>query len=538
MEAVIMTHEEIKSAIENGEAVIGIELGSTRIKSVLIGSDFAPIVSGSHDWENKLENGIWTYSLDDIWEGVRDSYAKLAAAVKSEYGVTIKKVGAIGFSAMMHGYLVFDKDKNLLVPFRTWRNTITGEASATLSREFSFNIPQRWSISHLYQAILNGEKHVPEIRYMTTLAGYIHWRLTGKFVLGIGDASGVFPIDPETKNYDRAMMEKFEALIAHKGYPWKLEEIIPAAVSAGCDAGCLTEEGAKLLDPSGNLEAGIPLAPPEGDAGTGMAATNSVSERTGNVSAGTSVFAMIVLEHPLHDYYPEIDVVTTPTGELVAMVHCNNCTSDLNGWIDMLADVLDRAGCEIPKWKLYDIFYFESEKGDPDCGGMMSYGYLSGEPVTGVDSGRPLMVRALDANFTFANFSRTVLFSTLGALKMGLDILFERENVKVDMIYGHGGLFKTERVGQSYLAAAINTPVSVMKTAGEGGPWGMALLASYLINKDEGETLRDFLANKVFCGEEGTTLAPNPRDVEGFRTFIKRYESCLPLEKKASDVIA
>ncbi|MCD7944849.1 MAG: FGGY-family carbohydrate kinase [Clostridia bacterium] len=533
-----MTHEEIKSAIENGEAVIGIELGSTRIKSVLIGRDFAPIVSGSHDWENKLENGIWTYSLDDIWNGVRDSYAKLAAAVKSEYGVTLKKVGAIGFSAMMHGYLVFDKDENLLVPFRTWRNTITGEASATLSREFSFNIPQRWSISHLYQAILNGEKHVPEIRYMTTLAGYIHWRLTGKFVLGIGDASGVFPIDPETKNYDRAMMEKFEALIAYKGYPWKLEEIIPTAVSAGCDAGCLTEEGAKLLDPSGNLEAGIPLAPPEGDAGTGMAATNSVSERTGNVSAGTSVFAMIVLEHPLHDYYPEIDVVTTPTGELVAMVHCNNCTSDLNGWIDMLAEVLDRAGCEIPKWKLYDIFYFESEKGDPDCGGMMSYGYLSGEHVTGVDSGRPLMVRASDANFTFANFSRTVLFSTLGALKMGLDILFERENVKVDMIYGHGGLFKTERVGQSYLAAAINTPVSVMKTAGEGGPWGMALLASYLINKDEGETLRDFLANKVFCGEEGTTLAPNPRDVEGFRTFIKRYESCLPLEKKASDVIA
>ncbi|MCD7776426.1 MAG: ATPase, partial [Firmicutes bacterium] len=412
-----MEHEEIKSAILNGKTVIGIELGSTRIKSVLIGDDFTPIVSGSHDWENKLENGIWTYSLEDIWAGVQDSYAKLAEAVKKEYGVTLKKVGAIGFSAMMHGYLVFDENQNLLVPFRTWRNTITGEASATLSREFAFNIPQRWSISHLYQAILNGEKHVPEIRYMTTLAGYIHWKLTGKFVLGIGDASGVFPIDPATKTYDKGMMEKFEALIAYKDYPWHLEDIIPEAISAGEDAGTLTEEGAKLLDPSGNLEAGIPLAPPEGDAGTGMAATNSVSERTGNVSAGTSVFAMVVLERPLKDYYPEIDVVTTPTGELVAMVHCNNCTSDLNGWIDMLAEVLDRAGCDIPKWKLYDIFYFESEKGDADCGGMMSYGYLSGEPVTGVDSGRPLFVRASDASFNFANFSRTVLFSTLGALK-------------------------------------------------------------------------------------------------------------------------
>ncbi len=532
-----MEYNEIVKAIENGETALGIELGSTRIKSVLIGRDFAPIVSGAHDWENKLENGVWTYSVEDIWEGVRDSYAKLAEAVKEKYGVTLKKIGAIGFSAMMHGYLVFDEAGEMLVPFRTWRNTITGEAAGVLSREFKFNIPQRWSIAHLYQAILNGESHVPSIKYITSLAGYIHWKLTGEFVLGIGDASGVFPIDLKTQDYDKALISKFNELVAYKNYPWNIDDILPKAVLAGQYAGKLTAEGAKLLDPTGNLEAGIPFAPPEGDAGTGMVATNSICERTGNVSAGTSIFAMIVLEHALRDYYPEIDIVTTPMGKLVAMVHCNNCTSDLNGWVEMFSEMFKEAGIDIPMWKIYDMFYFASEKGDPDCGGLMSYGYISGEHVTGVDSGRPLFLRASDANFNLANFSRTVLFSTLGALKIGLDILLERENVKVDMIYGHGGLFKTERVGQSYLAAAINSPVSVMKTAGEGGPWGMALLSSYLINKEEGESLEEFLANKVFAGETGTTLAPNPTDVEGFKSFIKRYRDCLNVEHIAADCI-
>ena len=528
-----MEYNEIRREIEAGKAVLGIELGSTRIKSVLIGSDFAPIVSGSHDWENKFENGVWTYSVEDIWDGLRDSYAKLAREVEKDYGIKLTKVGAIGFSAMMHGYLAFDGDDNMLVPFRTWRNTITGEASATLSREFNFNIPQRWSISHLYQAILNDEPHVPQIRFITSLAGYIHWQLTGERVLGIGDASGLFPIDLQTKDYDKKLIKKFENLIADKNYPWKLPDILPRAVSAGAYAGVITKEGAKLLDPTGTLCAGIPVAPPEGDAGTGMTATNSVAARTGNVSAGTSVFAMIVLEKPLKNYYPEVDIVTTPTGKLVAMVHCNNCTSDLNAWVEMFAEMLREAHCETPMWKVYDIFYFKALEGDPDCGGLMSYGYLSGEHVTGFNEGRPLFVRSSDCNFNMANFTRTILFSTLGALKIGLDILFERENVKVDMIYGHGGLFKTERVGQSFLAAAINSPVSVMKTAGEGGPWGMALLASYLVNHDDGETLEDFLSNKVFYGESGTTIKPDPKDVEGFKAFIERYKTCIPIERAA-----
>lgn len=528
-----MEHNEIVRAITEGKTSLGIELGSTRIKAVLIGPDFAPIASGSHDWENRFENGIWTYSVDDIWNGVRDSYAKLAASVKEKYGVVLKKTGAIGFSAMMHGYMPFGANGELLVPFRTWRNTITEEAAAILTKEFSFNIPQRWSIAHLYQAILNGEEHVKDIKYLTTLAGYVHWKLTGRFVLGIGDASGVFPVDMNTLDYDKELMAKFDALIKDKNLPWKLADIIPAAVLAGEDAGVLTEEGARLLDPSGNLEAGIPVAPPEGDAGTGMVATNSIAPRTGNVSAGTSIFAMIVLERPLKGVYPEIDIVTTPTGKMVAMVHCNNCTSDLNLWVEMFAELLHEAGCDIPMWKLYDIFYFQSEKGDPDCGGLMSYGYLSGEHVTGFNEGRPLFVRESNCRFNLANFTRTILFSSLGGLKTGLDILFQKENVKVDIIYGHGGLFKTERVGQSYLAAAINAPVSVMKTAGEGGPWGMALLASYLVNKEKGESLESFLSQKVFAGEKGVTLEPNQKDVEGFEAFSERYKRYLAVERAA-----
>ncbi len=532
-----MEYNEIREAIIGGKTALGIELGSTRIKAVLIGPDHDPIASGAHDWENKLENGVWTYSLEAVWAGIQDSYAKLKAAVKEKYDVTLTKTGAIGFSAMMHGYLVFDENKEILVPFRTWRNTITGESAGILSDEFNFNIPQRWSIAHLYQAILNSEAHVPSIKYMTSLAGYVSWKLTGDFTIGIGDASGLFPVDLDTKDYDKALIAKFNALIADKNYPWNFSDILPKAVCAGEYAGVLTEEGAKLLDPAGDLEAGIPLAPAEGDAETGMVATNSVAARTGNVSAGTSIFANIVLEKALDSYYPEIDIVTTPTGKLVAMVHCNNCTSDLNGWVEMFAELLREADCEIPMWKLYDIFYFKSEEADADGGGLMSYGYISGEHVTGVDSGRPLFVRETNSNFNLANFTRTILFSTLGALQIGLDILFEKENVKVDIIYGHGGLFKTERVGQSYLAAAINAPVSVMKTAGEGGPWGMAILASYLVNKEDGETLEDFLTNKVFRGETGTSLNPDPKNVEGFRTFLKRYRDGLAIELAAEKSI-
>jgi sugar (pentulose or hexulose) kinase len=523
---------EIKTAIENGKTVLGIELGSTRIKAVLVGEDNAPIASGSHDWENKYIDNIWTYSLEDIWTGVQDSYAKMAAEVKEKYGTTLTKIGAIGFSAMMHGYMVFDKNGELLVPFRTWRNSITEEASEKLTKLFNYNIPQRWSIAHLYQAILNKEEHINRIDFITTLAGYIHWKLTGKKVLGVGEASGMFPIDIETKQFNKTMINQFNELL---DTTWKLEDILPEVMVAGENAGTLTEEGAKLLDVSGQLQAGTPLCPPEGDAGTGMAATNSVAKRTGNVSAGTSVFAMIVLEKELSKVYPEIDLVTTPTGDLVAMVHANNCTSDINAWVNLFKEFADAIGASISIPKLFDTLYFKSLEGDADCGGLMSYGYLSGENITHMESGCPLFVHPSDSKMNLANFMRTHLFSSLGALKIGLDILMKTEGVQLDKILGHGGLFKTEKVGQSYMAAAINAPVTVMETAGEGGAWGIALLASYMINKSEGESLADYLDNKVFAGMPGVTLEPNPKDVEGFNEFIKRYSKGLPIERAAID---
>jgi sugar (pentulose or hexulose) kinase len=523
---------EIKAAIENGKTVLGIELGSTRIKAVLVGADNAPIASGSHDWENKYIDNIWTYSLEDIWTGVQDSYAKMAAEVKEKYGATLTKIGAIGFSAMMHGYMVFNKSGELLVPFRTWRNSITEEASEKLTKLFNYNIPQRWSIAHLYQAILNKEEHINSIDFITTLAGYIHWKLTGKKVLGVGEASGMFPIDIETKQFNKTMINQFNELL---DTTWKLEDILPEVMVAGENAGTLTEEGAKLLDVSGQLQAGTPLCPPEGDAGTGMAATNSVAKRTGNVSAGTSVFAMIVLEKELSKVYPEIDLVTTPTGDLVAMVHANNCTSDINAWVNLFKEFADAIGASISIPKLFDTLYFKSLEGDADCGGLMSYGYLSGENITHMESGCPLFVHPSDSKMNLANFMRTHLFSSLGALKIGLDILMKTEGVQLDKILGHGGLFKTEKVGQSYMAAAINAPVTVMETAGEGGAWGIALLASYMINKSEGESLADYLDNKVFAGMPGVTLEPNQKDVEGFNEFIKRYSKGLPIERAAID---
>ncbi|MCF2679599.1 FGGY-family carbohydrate kinase [Faecalicatena contorta] len=525
----------IKETIENGKAVLGIEFGSTRIKAVLIDEAHNPIASGDHVWENRLDNGIWTYTLDDIWTGLRDSYQKMAADVKEKYGVTLKKIGAIGFSAMMHGYMAFDKEGNLLVPFRTWRNSITGPSAEALTELFQYNIPQRWSIAHLYQAILNDEEHVKDIAYFTTLSGYIHWKLTGEKVLGVGDASGMFPIDPETKDYDAAMIQKFDELVADKNYPWKLKEILPKVLVAGEHAGTLTEEGARLLDETGTLEAGIPLCPPEGDAGTGMVATNSVAKRTGNVSAGTSVFAMVVLEKELKKVYSEIDLVTTPDGSLVAMAHANNCTSDLNAWVGLFKEFAESFGIDVDMNKLFGTLYNKALEGDADCGGLLSYGYLSGENITGVSEGRPMFVRSPESKFNLANFMRAHLFTALGALKVGMDILLKEENVAIDSILGHGGLFKTKGVGQSILAAAIDAPVSVMETAGEGGPWGMALLAAYMLDKAEDETLQAYLSEKVFGDNKGTSMDPVKADVEGFEVFIERYKKGIAIEQAAVD---
>ena len=528
---------DVKNTIANGKAVLGIEFGSTRIKAVLIDENNMPIASGDHDWENRLENGMWTYTLEDIWTGLQDCYQKMTEDVKEKYGVAVEKLAAIGFSAMMHGYLAFDKDGNLLVPFRTWRNTITQEASEALTKVFDFHVPQRWSIAHLYQAILNGEEHVPQVDFFTTLDGYIHWQLTGEKVLGVGSASGMFPIDSTIKDYDKAMIQKFDELVAPKGFPWKLEHLLPKVLLAGDKAGVLTEEGAKKLDPTGTLQAGCPLCPPEGDAGTGMVATNSVKQRTGNVSAGTSVFAMIVLEKALKRVHEEIDMVTTPSGDAVAMVHCNNCTSDLNAWVNIFKEFAESFGIDVDMNKLFGTLYNKALEGDKDCGGLLAYNYFSGEHITGFEEGRPMFVRTPDSKFSLANFMRANLYTSLGALKVGLDILLKEEEVAIDRITGHGGLFKTKGVGQKILAAAMDATVSVMKTAGEGGAWGIALLASYMVNKDAGEALEDYLQNKVFGGDEGEKMDPDPEDVKGFDEFIKRYRAGFPIERAAVDAL-
>lgn len=521
--------------IAAGKAILGIEFGSTRIKAVLIDDEHKPIASGDYVWENRLEDGFWTYHDDEIWTGLQESYANLKKDVADKYGIKLTKVAALGFSGMMHGYLAFDQEGKLLVPFRTWRNSTTGPAAEQLSQLFSYNIPERWSISHLYQAILNGEDHVKDVAYFTTLAGYIHWRMTGQKVLGVGDASGMFPIDPKTKQYDAVMVEKFDRQIADRHFSWHLTEILPEIRIAGESAGYLTEEGAKLLDPSGDLEAGIPLAPPEGDAGTGMVATNSVKQRTGNVSAGTSVFAMIVLEKELSKYYPQIDMVTTPDGSLVAMVHANNCTSDLNAWVGLCGQVLDAFGVKVAGDELYGTLYRKSLEADPDCGGLLSYGFLSGEYIMNCTEGRPMFVRTPESHFNLANFMRSHLYASFGALKVGMDLLLQQEKVEIDAIYGHGGIFKTKGVAQNYLAAALNTPVSVMETAGEGGPWGMALLTAYLVHKAEGESLADYLEHHVFAGAVGTSVDPDPKDVEGFEAYANRFKNAIAVEQAAVD---
>jgi sugar (pentulose or hexulose) kinase len=530
-----MDRNDTQKAIESGKTVLGVEFGSTRIKAVLIGENHKPIASGSYEWENRYENGVWTYNLDDVWTGLQESYRKLSNEVSEKYNTPLKSIGAIGFSAMMHGYMAFDKDGNLLVPFRTWRNTITGQASEKLTDLFQFNIPQRWSIAHLYQAILNKEPHLGDICHLTTLAGYVHWKLTGQKVLGVGEASGMFPIDSETNDYHEHMIELFNERLKAENIPWKLRDILPKVLLAGEAAGVLLEEGATLLDPTGGLPAGIPLCPPEGDAGTGMVATNSVAERTGNVSAGTSVFAMIVLEKDLSKVYPEIDMVTTPTGKPVAMVHSNNCTSDLNAWVDLFQEFTDALGVEISQSKLFEMLYQKALMGDADGGGLLAYNYLSGEHITHFEEGRPMFVRTTDSRFTLANFMRTHLFSSLGALKIGMDILFEQEQVKLDQLLGHGGFFKTKEVGQKIMAAAMNVPVSVMETAGEGGAWGIALLASYMLHKETNEPLEAYLSDKVFAEENSTTIAPDQRDVNGFTAFMARYKKGLVIERAAVD---
>lgn len=528
-----MEKEKTAELIEAGKAVLGIEFGSTRIKAVLIDEANQPIAEGGHGWENRLENSVWTYTMEDIRIGLQDCYAKLKADVKERYGVTLTNLAAIGFSAMMHGYLVFDSSKALLTPFRTWRNTMTEQASKELTELFQFNIPQRWSSAHLYQAILNQEDHVKDIDYITTLAGYIHWKLTGQKVVGIGEAAGMFPIDSAAKDYNQKMVDQFDARIADRGYPWKLRDILPKVLVAGEEAGVLSEEGAKFLDPEGDLAAGIMMCPPEGDAGTGMAATNSVAVRTGNVSAGTSVFAMAVLEKDLSRYYEEIDMVTTPAGDPVAMVHCNNCTSDLNAWVGLFEEALDTFGVKVDPDTLYGNLYRKALEGDADCGGLLAYNYFSGESITGFEEGRPLFVRKPDSHFNLANFMRVHLLTSLGALKNGMDILMKQEKINLDKMYGHGGLFKTRGVGQRFMAAAISAPVYVMETAGEGGAWGIALLASYMINKEPDESLADYLTQKVFCGEEGIREDPQPADAEGFETFIERYNKGLTIERAA-----
>ena len=504
---------------------LGIELGSTRIKAAAIDDAHVPVSSGDYTWKSTYENGIWTYSLDEVWIGLK---AALDGVAQRE------SVQAMGISAMMHGYLAFDKDWNLLVPFRTWQNTITGQAAAELTGLFGFNIPQRWSIAHLYQAILNGEDHVDQIAHITTLAGYVHYMLTGVNAVGIGEASGMFPIDSTVMDYDAAMMEQFEQLVADRNLPWKLREVLPGVLMAGEWAGTLTEPGAAMLDHL--LPVGIPFAPAEGDAGTGMTATNAVAPRTGNVSAGTSIFSMLVLERPLEHVYEEIDLVTTPTGKPVAMVHCNNCTNDMNAWTGVLKETARLFGAEPDHGELYTKLYQKSLEGDPDCGGVLVCNYMAGEGVTHMDEGRPMVIRRPDSKFTLANFLRSQLYSTMSTLKIGMDILAE-EKVAIDSLTGHGGLFKTPVVGQKYMAAACNAPVTCMETAGEGGPYGMALLAAYMKNKDENESLEEYLNCRVFNGVSGSTMEPDEADVAGFNSYIKQYKAMLKVEQLAAEMI-
>lgn len=525
----------MKKVFDFNDVSLGVEFGSTRIKAVLVDSQCNVIETGSYDWENQLVNGIWTYSLDDVWKGLQSAYKSLKDNVFSEYGVKIKKISSMGFSAMMHGYLPFDKNGNQLAEFRTWRNTITYDASKKLTECFSFNIPQRWSISHLYQAILNNERHVENISFLTTLAGYVHWKLCGEKVLGVGEASGMFPIDSNKNDYDAVMLENFSALSEVKKYSWNIKDILPKVLVAGDSAGTLTDEGTLLIDPSGDLQSGSIMCPPEGDAGTGMTATNSVRVRTGNVSAGTSIFSMIVLEKPLSKLYEEIDMVTTPTGKPVAMVHCNNCCTDLDYWVKLFIQFNDICGGNLTKAQIYDLLYNEALKADADAGNMINFNYFSGEPVAHLDGGRPLFARCENAKFNLPNFMRTQIYSAMAALKVGMEIL-EKENVKIEFLNGHGGLFKTKYVGQRLMAGAMNTPVAVMSTAGEGGAWGIAILARFALN-NQNKSLEDYLDEFIFSKYESSVVEPVAEDVDGFKKYMNLYKKALAVEKSAVENI-
>lgn len=526
-----MDTTQIAAAVKRGDTALGIELGSTRIKAVLIGPDHAPIATGAYDWENRLENGVWTYHLEDVWTGIQAAFRELREEVQSRCGVPLTTLGAMGVSAMMHGYLPFDQTGEQLCEFRTWRNTITEAEAQELTQLFQFNIPQRWSIAHLYRAIRQGEAHVKDIAFLTTLEGYVHWKLTGKKVLGVGEAAGMFPLD-ETGRFHPRMLAQFDEILQQRNIPWRLEDILPEILVAGDPAGELTPEGAKLLDPTGALQAGIPLCPPEGDAGTGMTATNSVSARTGNVSAGTSIFAMVVLEHPLSQVHPEIDMVATPAGLPAAMVHCNTCTSDLDAWVKLFAELLNSAGAPLPKSQLYDLLYHKALEGAADCGGVVSYNCYSGEPVIHLEEGRPLLMRLPDSQLTLGNFMRAQLYAAMATLRLGMEILYG-EHVALEKLYGHGGLFKTKGVGQRLMAGALGVPVAVMETAGEGGPWGMALLAMYRKNRRPGDTLERYLQEQVFAQAKGEELPPDPADAAGFAAYLRRYQAGLAVERAA-----
>ena len=532
-----MSKENILAMLQSGETSLGLEFGSTRIKAVLITHDGSVIASGGHDWHDELSNGVWTYSMEAVHAGLQDCYLKMKADVFAKYGIKLQKIGSMGMSAMMHGYLAFDDQMNLLVPFRTWRNTITGPAAAELTSLFKFNIPQRWSIAHLHQAILNKEEHVQKIAFITTLAGYATYLLTGKKVIGVGDAAGMFPIDSNTLNYDERMLSLYSDHISACGYPWNIRDILPKVLLAGDQAGVLTAEGAHILDPEGDLQPGSLVCPPEGDAGTGMTATNAVAVRTGNVSAGTSVFAMIVLEKALSRLHTEIDMVTTPTGLPVAMVHCNTCTSDINAWASLFRDFAKSAGLELTNDQLYALLFKAALSGEKDGGHLTAFNYYSGEPITGTDAGVPLFTRRPDAPMTLSNFMRVQIYSALATLAIGMKILTEEEHVAIDKVLGHGGLFKTPVVGQSILAAAIHSPVTVLGTASEGGPWGMALLAAYMTTKSEGEALEDWLNNRIFSEMPSETLSPDPEDVAGFESYLSTYTACLDAEKAATNAL-
>ena len=524
--------------IIGGRTALGIELGSTRIKAVLIGPDSAPLAVGTHDWENQFVDRVWTYSLDAVRTGLQESFAALTDDVRRRHGVELSSVGALGVSAMMHGYLAFDADGALLTPFRTWRNTNTGRAAERLSAEFGCNIPHRWSVAHLYQAILDREEHVGRLDSLTTLAGYVHWQLTGEKVLGVGDASGMFPIDGSTGGYDAAMLARFDQLAAEAGGQLSLAELLPAVVPAGRPAGTLTGAGAALLDPTGRLRPGVPLCPPEGDAGTGMVATNSVAPRTGNVSAGTSIFAMVVLEHELAEVHRELDLVTTPAGDPVAMVHCNNGASELNAWVGLFGEFARKLGAEVDPSQIFQALFNAALSGASDCGGMLAYNYLSGEPITELEEGRPLFLRSPDSGLDLGTFMRTHLFASLATLRIGMDVLQKTEGVRLDRMFAHGGLFKTEGVAQRFLAAAIDTPVSVGDVAGEGGAWGMAVLAAFVTGGSAGQSLADYLDTTVFPGANLQTAEPDPADVAGFDAFLQRYVAALPVERAAVDHVS